>query len=156
MTRMGWLDHDAAMQAFALERMFHEKIPITRAMGVSVVGWDAEGLRLTAPLEPNHNHLGTAFGGSLAAIATLAGYGLVWLELDDPEAHVVVRDSAVRYRKPVRNDIRVVARRPESHVIDAFREAYARDGRARMLLEVSVEGDGEPAVEFTGTFVALR
>ena len=28
---------------------------------------------LTAPLEINHNHLGTAFGGSLAALATLAG-----------------------------------------------------------------------------------
>lgn len=144
------------MQVAALERMIHEKIPITRAMGVSVEGWDAAGLRLAAPLEPNHNHLGTAFGGSLAAIATLAGYGLVWLELDDPGAHVVVRDSAIRYRRPVRGRIQVLAGRPEAPVIDAFREAFARDGRGRISLEVSVETDEGPAVTFTGTFVAMR
>jgi thioesterase domain, putative len=150
------MSNDAGMQASELERMFHQKIPITRAMGVSVAGWDGDGLRLTAPLKPNHNHLGTAFGGSLAAIATLAGYGLVWLELDDSGAHVVVRDAAIRYRKPVRDEIRALARRPERGVLDSFREAFAREGRARIALEVSVEGDGGPSVEFTGTFVALR
>src|SRR5690606_33240492 len=56
------------------EAFLHAKIPLARAMGVRVERCDSEGLVLTAPLEPNHNHLGTAFGGSLAALATLAGY----------------------------------------------------------------------------------
>jgi len=68
------------------ERFLHEQIPLTRAMGVRVRSWDGEKLWLSAPLEPNHNHLGTAFGGSLSALATLAGYSLLWLLLGDREA----------------------------------------------------------------------
>ena len=65
------------------EAFFYEQIPLTRAMGVRVESYDGQQLVLTAPLALNHNHLGTAFGGSLSALATLAGYGLLWLDLGD-------------------------------------------------------------------------
>ena len=63
------------------EEFFYDKIPITRAMGVRVTKYDGGQLRLAAPIALNHNHLGTAFGGSLSALATLAAYGLIWLEI---------------------------------------------------------------------------
>ena len=83
------------------EAFLHAKIPLARAMGVRVERCDSEALVLTAPLEPNHNHLGTAFGGSLAALATLAGYAFLWRELRDPDAHIVIRRSELDYRHPV-------------------------------------------------------
>ena len=88
-------DDLATPLAFALTRRFRmnsaerlreteeflcAKIPLTRAMQVRVEGYDKSGLVLTAPLAANHNHLGTAFGGSLAALVMLAGYALLWLE----------------------------------------------------------------------------
>src|SRR5882757_2142143 len=94
------MHHDPA-RLREIEDYFHTKIPLTRAMGVKVESWDGSALVLTAPLTLNHNHLGTAFGGSLSTLATLAGYGLLWLLLDDPKVHVVIRDSAIRFRKPV-------------------------------------------------------
>lgn len=138
------------------EDFFHEQIPITRAMGIRVEAYDGQQLVLTAPLAPNHNHLGTAFGGSLATVATLAGYGLVWLELGDRTAHVVVRQSEISYRRPVRGEIRAVCRRPTEATITAFKTAFARKGKGRIRLEVTVEEDGFAAVEFSGTFIAQK
>lgn len=144
------------MNAQEITAYFHHQIPLTRAMGVQVVSSDADGLVLTAPLEPNHNHLGTAFGGSLTAIATLAGYGVIWLALGDREAHVVVKDGAFRFRRPVRGEIRAVCRPPEAQVMEEFRREFAEKGRARLRLHAIVEEAGEAAVEFEGTFVARR
>ena len=138
------------------EDYFHEQIPITHAMGIRVEAYDGHRLILTAPLAPNHNHLGTAFGGSLATVATLAGYGLVWLELGDRTAHVVVRESAISYRRPVRGEIRAICRRPEEATVNAFKIQFARKGRGRLHLEVTIEENGLAAVEFSGTFVALN
>ena len=74
-------------------------------MGVHVERFDESALILTAPLAPNHNHLGTAFGGSLATLATLAGYTLLWLELGDRESHIVIQESQIRYLAPVRGEL---------------------------------------------------
>jgi len=144
------------MDLAEIERYLHQEIPITRAMGARVESCDDKRLVLTAPLEPNHNHLGTAFGGSLNTLAMLAGYVLVWLEVRDRGCHVVVRDAAIRFRQPVTGTIRACGRRPDAATAEAFREEFARTGRARLRLEVFIEEDGETAVEFAGTYVARR
>jgi thioesterase domain-containing protein len=103
-------------------------------MGVRVLGYDGEQLTLVAPLDRNHNHLGTAFGGSLSAVATLAGYGLLWLKLADRSCHVVIRDSALSFRRPVRGEIRAVCRSPDQTAFAGFRRDLAAKGRARIRL----------------------
>jgi thioesterase domain-containing protein len=138
------------------EVFLHEKIPLTQAMGVRVEEYDARQLILTAPLSLNHNHLGTAFGGALSAVATLAGYALLWLELDDPTIHVVIRKSSMDYRRPVRGDIRAVCRRPFASVLAAVKFDLANTGKARMRLQVEIEEEGRTAVGFEGTFVVMR
>jgi thioesterase domain-containing protein len=138
------------------EKFLHEKIPITRAMGVRVESFDAGQFTLVAPIEKNHNHLHTAFGGSLSAMATLAGYGFLWLELRDPDVHVVIKESAIRYRRPVHGDIRAICRKPDDAVLSSFKSDFARKGKARILLNVEIVEDEIAAVEFQGTFVAVR
>jgi thioesterase domain-containing protein len=139
-----------------LTAFLHREIPLTRAMGVRVAESNATRIVLEAPLAPNHNHLGTAFGGSLAALATLAGYALLWLALRDRAAHVVIRESSMKFRRPVRGDLRAICRAPDAATLDAFHEAFARTGKARLALAVEIESAGEVAVEFAGTFVAVR
>jgi thioesterase domain-containing protein len=140
-----------------IEALLHQQIPITRAMGVRVVArTDEGGVILEAPLEENHNHLNTAFGGSLGALATLSGYALLWLEVGDPDCHIVIRESRISFRKPVTGTLRAVCRRPPPDVLDTFRAEFARKGRARIEVEAVIEADGAPAVNFHGTFVAIR
>lgn len=142
-----------------LEAFLHEKIPLTRAMGLHVAESSAERLVLEAPLAPNRNHLGTAFGGSLHALPTLAGYGVVWMLLHAAglgEGHVVLKRSSAAYRAPVAGTLRAVCRRPPSAAAREFIADLRRHRKARMDLAATVEGaDGRPAVEFSGTFVAL-
>lgn len=140
----------------ATERFLHEQIPLSRAMGVKVESHDASGLVLTAPLDANHNHLGTAFGGSLAALATLAGYALLWLELGNRDAHLVIRRSELDYRHPVTGPLRAICRRPPDAELAAFRATFAKAGKARIRLGVTVEEAGRVCMGFEGTFVAIR
>ena len=139
-----------------IEQFFHAKIPLTAAMGVRVESYDAQRLILTAPLDANHNHLGTAFGGSLAALLILSGYGLLWLELGAAESHIVVRSTSLDYRRPVLGTLRATCLRPAPDALATFKDTYARRGKARIALHATADQDGEIAAEFRGLFVALR
>ena len=117
---------------------------------------DEEGVVLTAPISANYNHLGTAFGGSLAALMMLAGYALLWLELRNAEAHVVVSETRMKFRRPVKGEIRATCRRPKPAVLKKFLADFAAKGKARVVLSVVVMGEGESeAAILEGTYVAL-
>ncbi len=139
-----------------IENFLHEQIPLARAMQVRVERFGSEQLTLTAPLAANHNHLGTAFGGSLAALVMLAGYGLLWLELEDREAHIVISESTLKFRRPVRAIIRATCRRPDEATMAAFKADFAAKGKGSIRLEVVIEEAAQIAVEFAGTYVARR
>jgi thioesterase domain-containing protein len=136
------------------EKYFHEQIPLTRAMGVRVVANDENGFVVEAPVSLNSNHLRTAFGGSINAVATLAAYGFLWLELNDASAHVVVAESAIRFLRPVRETIRATCRRPAAEELAAFQSQFAAKGKGRIALKVNVVEAGQIAAEFQGSFVA--
>lgn len=137
-----------------VEKYFHEQIPLTRAMGLRVAANEEGGFALEAPVALNSNHLRTAFGGSINAVATLAAYGFLWLELNDASAHVVVAESSIRFLRPVRETIRAVCVRPAAEELAAFHAAIAAKGKARIDLRVNVVEAGGTAAEFKGAFVA--
>ena len=142
----------------ALTEFLHAKIPLTRAMGLRAVESNAQRLVLEAPLDVNVNHLGTAFGGSLHALPTLACYGALWTLLREAglDGHVVVKRSSANYRQPVRGVLRATCERPPAKLVTEFMDDLRRHGKARMELTAVVDGaDGKPAVEFSGSFVAL-
>jgi thioesterase domain-containing protein len=142
------------MTEFDVEQYFHQQIPITRAMGVRVVAHDENEFIVEAPVALNSNHLGTAFGGSINAVATLAAYGLVWLGLRGHAAHVVVAESSIRFLRPVRETIRAICPRPDPDEWAAFQTQFAGNGKARIALRVNVVEAGQTAAEFEGIFAA--
>jgi len=146
----------AHLSAGELESFIHEKIPVSRLMGVRVESSGSGHLVLTAPLDVNHNHLGTAFGGSLATVATLAGYAALWMALEDREAHIVIRRSSLEYKLPVRGEIRALCEIPNGKPAGTFRKTFERHEKARMNLTVAIVEDGRECVTFSGDFVALR
>lgn len=148
------------MQATAqsLERRILGDIPLTRQIGVRVASYDGEALTLAAPLGPNSNHKGTAFGGSLFSLAVLAGWGVLTLKLAEHNAagDIVIQDSEVRYRSPVTGDFTARAQAPAATEIERLLRMLKRHGRGRVRLRSVIEQAGKVAVEFEGTFAVAR
>ena len=74
----------------ALSTVLRTHFPVSRALGVRVREATARRVVLDAPLAPNRNRSGTAFAGSLNAVATLPLQGQVWelAELDSYETPI--------------------------------------------------------------------
>lgn len=140
----------------ALQEYLDHSIPLLRHMQVAVSSLDAHGLVITAPLEPNRNHIGTAFGGSLNSLATLAAWGLVWLLLLDRDAQIVIHEGTMKFRKPALDDFSARCRLPNDAVMQDFVERYRKKGRSRIQLAVDVICQGKTIGEFHGSFAAIR
>jgi thioesterase domain-containing protein len=133
-------------------------VPITRAMGIRMRSFDASGVTMTAPLEPNINDKGIAFGGTIASILALSGWALTDLLLRRAglEADVLIAVATTEYRAPVAGLIVARCPLPPPEQVEAFVEAYRLRGRARLKLEAFVEAAGAKAALFHATYVARR
>ncbi|MBS0557583.1 MAG: YiiD C-terminal domain-containing protein [Proteobacteria bacterium] len=141
-----------------LERDLLAEIPMARAMQLQIRALDGDCLVMAAPLAPNINDKGCAFGGSLVSLLTLAGWGLVVLKLRawNTTCDVYVQDSAVRYLAPVWDDFTAQARLAEGESWDAFAATLAARGRARLNVDCRVKlADGADACTLQARFVAI-
>jgi thioesterase domain-containing protein len=138
-----------------LERRLNEDIPLTGAMGLTVAGYTGRSLSLRAPLEKNYNHKATAFGGSLYSVAVLAGWGFLFLKLQESGrgGRIVIQESRIRYLRPVAEDIVATCRLASDGQLERFLHTFDRRGTARIDLNCAVEAGGAPAVEFEGRYV---
>lgn len=142
----------------ALQQTLEREIPLTQHLELRVLSYDEQGLTLGAPLAPNINHKRTAFAGSLNAVVTLAGWGLLWLILQEQEmaARVVIQDSSCSYLRPVNDDFTAFCQKPASAEITKMVQALRKRGRARIGLHVEVRNASDIAVSFTGRYVVLQ
>ncbi|HXE57236.1 MAG TPA: YiiD C-terminal domain-containing protein [Gemmatimonadales bacterium] len=140
-----------------LQRTIDARIPIARQLQARVASHRDGSLALAAPLAPNVNHRGTAFAGSLNALATLAGWGALWLLLHEAglEGRIVLQDSAVRYLRPVTRDFTARTIPFEPAAVERLIVALRRRGRARLAVGVEIADNGRPAVTFHGRYVVL-
>lgn len=142
----------------AVQQYLHERIPMSRHMGIEVVSCDSSGLRLTAPLAPNINHRGTVFGGSASAVAMLAGWGFVHACVADLPFAVglVIRRNAMEFDAPLDADFEAWCAAPDAATLNAFHTNLAASGKARMQLAVQLLVGSRCAATFTGVYVALK
>lgn len=115
-------------------------MPPVAALGLRIVEATGDRLRLHAPLAPNINDKGCAFGGSLGSLMTLAGWGLIVLRLAEAglQADVFVADSEIRYRAPLYADIDTTAELAEGESWDVFLSTLRSRGRARLSVRAVV------------------
>lgn len=133
-------------------------MPPVAALRPVIADWRDGHLRLSAPLDANVNDKGCAFGGSLVSLMTIAGWGLVFLELAEAgiEADIFVADSRVRYLKPVFEDIVVDAGFDDPVERAALAVTLRRQGRASIRLRSeSLLSEGGVAASFVGRYVAI-
>ncbi len=127
-------------QLSLFQKRIHDEIPLSRALGIEVHSWDGHSLLISAPLEPNINHQGTGFGGSVYSAAVTAAWGLTELALGDLglRGNVVVQSGNIDYLEPVTSDFYVICRLPGDEIPERFRRSLARHGKGRLDLTAEV------------------
>ena len=145
------------MTQSALETYLYEHIPISRDLGVRVLAADRAGVRLAAPLAPNVNHRDTVFGGSLSAVAILAGWSCLREALGHagPTRRIVIQSNSIEYLAPAGGDFEAYCQAPPPDRWAVFERTLARRQRARIALTVDVTAAGELVAKFHGQYVVL-
>jgi thioesterase domain-containing protein len=143
----------------ALLLFLNREIPLTQSLGLEIVKIDDKGALIRAPLGPNHNHMGSAFGGSLSTMMILSGY--IWLYdaliKHNHNAHVILSKEEAEYLVPVTHDIEVLAKTPSPEEWRKFEESFIRKGIGRIVIHSEIQrGTQGLSAVFTGEFVARR
>jgi thioesterase domain-containing protein len=139
-----------------LQDRITSEFALARHIGIVVESAGEEGIVLSAPLGPNANDKGTAFGGSLFSVAVLTGWAWVarYLETAHLAADAVIQESTIRYLVPVHGVLRATLIPPETAHIEKFRKMLQRAGRGRIPLKVDIRQEETLASEFEGVYAA--
>lgn len=135
-----------------------QAMPPVAALRLQPAQLEAGVLHLRAPLDANVNDKGCAFGGSLASLMTLAGWGLVNVRLREAglAADVFVADSQVRYVKPVFSELQAQARLDAGETWNAFLDRLRTRTRAAIGIMTEVKlPDGGIACSAQSRYVAI-
>ena len=142
-----------------LENYLLQHIPISRAIGVGVESASSRQIILSAPFMNNINHKNTVFGGSLHAVATLACWSLLHVnltELFDENYQIVIASSEISYVAPVNSDFKAECSMPDSLDWERFQKILRKKGKARLKLTAKIFQDRQLCVSYTGQFVAIE
>lgn len=143
-------------QTQSLRAYLYEHIPLSKAMGVEVLAAGPDGVRLSAPLEPNINHRDTVFGGSATAVAILSAWALVHLRLRDVELarEIVIQRHTMRFDRPITGTFTAASGIADPAAWTRFVGALRRKSRGRIHVVSLLECNGVPVGDFEGDFVA--
>ena len=146
------------MDTEALTRYLHEHIPLTGAMALQAVAASPQRVELALPLAANRNHKGTMFGGSLAALATLACWSLVHVRMqrDALAGELVVMRSEMDYLAPATDACAGVCEFTDESAWSLCTRMLARRGRARLTLTSTVSIGDTCVATFDGAFAIVR
>lgn len=139
-----------------LQERIVSEFALARHIGIVVEYADDRGVVLCAPLAPNANYKGTAFGGSLFSVAVLTGWAWVtrYLAMANFAADAVIQESTMRYLVPVKGTLRATLAPPSAIQIEKFKKMLQRAGRGRIRLTVDIHHDQTLATQFEGVFAA--
>jgi thioesterase domain-containing protein len=145
-----------AFGADYLQQLIDREIMLAKPMGIIVESAEESGVVLRAPLAPNANHKGTAFGGSLYSIAVLTGWAWItrFLATRELDAEAVIQESSMRFLAPVHGEMRSSIEIPAAADIDKFEKMLLRAARGRIRLQVNVHAGATLAAVFDGLFAA--
>jgi thioesterase domain-containing protein len=132
-------------------------IPLLTAMELSLTGYADLVLTMEAPLAPNINNKGTAFGGSLASIGLFGGWAVATLAFMDhgiDNTEIVVFRNEVTFERPARGHLLVkVALDRDGFASSLDKLRAGSDERLRFNVVVDIFHDDERCAVMNGLYV---
>ncbi|WP_413731569.1 fatty acid biosynthesis protein FabY [Sodalis sp. RH20] len=137
-----------------LQQAWYQHIPLSEKMGVRISQYTGQKFMTTMPETGNQNPHHTLFAGSLFSLATLTGWGLIWLLLRERQlgGTIILADAHIRYLTPVTGRPCAVA---DLGSLSGDLDRLARGRKARVQLEVELFGNEDKGAIFKGVYLVL-
>ncbi|MGB3724601.1 MAG: bifunctional GNAT family N-acetyltransferase/hotdog fold thioesterase [Glaciecola sp.] len=137
-----------------LQNTWHEQIPISEHMGIKLHQYTERTIETRASLNKNINLHGTMFAGSIYSLATLTGWGMIFLQLKQKglSGEIVLGDASIHYHKPVSMKPRAICN------IESVRgkfELLPKGKKCPVALTVDIHDNDKPVAAFTGQYWVL-
>jgi len=142
-------------KAQALTALWHKTIEMSKAMNVQISYFDGETLMTNCDAKFNKNLHNTMFAGSIYTLATLTGWGWVYLalqQLTDIDGDIVLAQADIRYNSPIKG--LTFAKVNEAQVSGNF-DNLSLGKKARIKLTVHVCCGEHIAATFNGSYFIL-
>ena len=151
------IGRDIAMTPEALTMFLQQNIPLVKSMDIQVTTCNKEQICLFAPLSPNRNHKQTAFGGSIAAIATVCGWSYMFLQFQHifPNSSIVIQKSNIQYIAPIRDDFIVECIYHDTAKVQSVIQCCQQHGKGKMTLEIHCYCQNKLCATLEGTFFVV-
>ncbi|MEW6995061.1 YiiD C-terminal domain-containing protein [Colwelliaceae bacterium MEBiC 14330] len=146
-------DHQQ-VPATALQQTWHKTIPLSKVMNIQISYYDGQQLICHCDNSFNKNLHNTMFAGSIYTLATLTGWGWVFLQLENLglSGDIVLANADIKYHAPIKGVAyaKVIA----EQVVGDY--SVLNSGRnARIQLTTHLYCGDNVAATFTGNFAVL-
>ncbi|WP_027713592.1 fatty acid biosynthesis protein FabY [Dickeya chrysanthemi] len=137
-----------------LQQAWYNHIPLSEKMGVRISQYTGQKFITTMPETGNQNPHHTLFAGSMFSLATLTGWGLIWLLLRERQlgGTIILADAHIRYSTPVTGRPSAVA---DLGSLSGDLDRLARGRKARVQLQVELFGNDKKGAVFEGIYIVL-
>lgn len=145
---------DWARWCQTLQQTWHATIPLSAYMKLSIDRFDGYQLQCSAPIAPNINLHHTMFAGSIYTLATLTGWGMLYLQLQSLgiSGMQVLADANIRYLRPISAQPNA---RCALHQVRGDLSALASGQKVKQHIQVGIYADDVLCAEFIGRYVVL-
>lgn len=119
-------------------KMLEEIVKIVGKMGIRIVEMQDRHVKVILPLEPNINHIGTMYAGSLFTLGEYLGGPIFFASFDFTKYYPIVKALAIQYKRPATTDVTVEMTLSEEQVAAVQQEADEK-GKADWKMDLELK-----------------
>lgn len=138
-----------------LRDIWHKTIPLSKAMNINISHFDNEKLVTNCDPSFNKNLHNTMFAGSIYTLATLTGWGWIYLllEKNNSQGDIVLADANIKYLAPIPG---VACAKTQHQFVEGDVVNIEKTDKARILITVNIYSGDKIAATFKGKYVVIK
>jgi thioesterase domain-containing protein len=115
-------------------------IKIIEKMGMRILDFQKQSVKIMLPKEPNVNHIGTVYAGSLFSLADFAGGVLFYSTFDLRKYYPLLKEVTITFKRPATTDITVeTSMTPEQ--AEGIKKIADETGKADWALDLELKDE---------------
>ena len=115
-------------------------IKIINKMGMRILDFKKQSVKIMLPKEPNVNHVGTVYAGSLFSLADFAGGVLFFSAFDLRKYYPLLKEVTITFKGPATTDITVeTSMTPEQ--AERIKKITDETGKADWALDMELKDE---------------